>query len=274
MPRQLNKINLDASGMRAIDFLRAVNYPVGEEYTQETVGKMQKAESMLESLWRRILAPKTSSDDWTGRYRNLFKENKSVGTPDWIAPFQQQFESKAQSQDAGTGLPERPTGACAHKQYVDARTLRVFQAIFPQSTRSPPKPESIRWNDFFDAMCCIGFSTEGIGFSGWHFWMAEAEQRGPPGAMCAKGIIFFEPHPYNNAKLSQVMMRDIGRRLRRAYALDRETFSLREDDHDQRADPDPTAKLGDKATHVMQDRTFTDRERSGTIVWDVIQYCL
>jgi hypothetical protein len=98
---------------------------------------------------------------------------------------------------------------------VDKRSFKVFRNLF-HSPDSPDQPGQVVWTDFLHAMVSVGFATEKLWGSAWHF---------RPSTLAAeRSIQFHEPHPGN--KLPVAWARRYGRRLNRAFGWTADTFKL------------------------------------------------
>ena len=98
---------------------------------------------------------------------------------------------------------------------VDKRSLKVFRNLF-HSPGSPDQPGQVIWIDFLHAMTSVGFATEKLWGSAWHFR--------PSTFAAERSIQFHEPHPSN--KLPVAWARRYGRRLNRAFGWTADTFKL------------------------------------------------
>lgn len=100
---------------------------------------------------------------------------------------------------------------------MKARELRVFSALFHQSSMKDAPSKEVIWDNFLAAMRAIGFDGKKVYGSVWRFT--------PPtsGVLVTETPInFHEPHPHG--KLSFWDARRFGRRLNRAYGLGSASF--------------------------------------------------
>ncbi|KAM0722157.1 hypothetical protein Q7P37_001598 [Cladosporium fusiforme] len=100
---------------------------------------------------------------------------------------------------------------------VDKHALKVFDAIFFKQTTAA-RPGEIAWKDFLHAMEAIGFASQKLMGSAWHFSPVKPEVE--------RSIQFHEPHP--TGKIPYQNARRIGRRLNRAYGWVGDMFVLAE----------------------------------------------
>lgn len=118
--------------------------------------------------------------------------------------------------EAEEGLQAGPTTKKPNFR-VDKHALMVFQTIF--FTKSVhATPGEVAWRDFLHAMDAIGFASQKLAGSIWHFSPVDSD--------IERSIQFHEPHP--SGKMPYRDARRIGRRLTRAYGWDGDMFALNE----------------------------------------------
>ena len=143
---------------------------------------------------------------------------KTRGTPS--APA---HSSEATSSPDSPPVPLAPCPRIA----VSRRALRVFDFLLrttSDGTWSAPRGE-IPWTDFLHAMARAGFALEKMHGSAWQFTRDKGavSASGRDGDARSRGSIqFHEPHP--RSKIRSVDGRRMGRRLRRAFGWDGDTF--------------------------------------------------
>lgn len=98
------------------------------------------------------------------------------------------------------------------------RAAKVFRALFSSPWNGEQQHE-IRWSDFLHAMGSIGFATEKLYGSVWHFT--------PKTFQADRSIHVHEPHPGDKIPLNNA--RRLGRRLSRNYGWTGEMFAPMEE---------------------------------------------
>ncbi|MCJ1332535.1 hypothetical protein MMC10_009228 [Thelotrema lepadinum] len=229
-------------------------HPVGEPETPENIEVTRKAERNLDALWKEIDKEFVNAKATPICLKNLLARRVLQRTPKprvRISPQQEQellrslsevdFErqqrtertivqdkpttgSKSKSKTKGTARPVKAEpqpenlpvrqGEISRDLFpVDQRALKVFRSLFyvPKATGQPGE---VTWTAFLHAMTSIGFAAQKLYGSVWQFSSEKVEIERP--------IQFHEPHP--SGKLSYYLLRQIGRRLTRAYGWLGENF--------------------------------------------------
>ncbi|KAJ3580546.1 hypothetical protein NPX13_g4 [Xylaria arbuscula] len=99
------------------------------------------------------------------------------------------------------------------------RDMHVIDAFF--SRPGAPPPTEVAWTDFIRAMTHIGFSMSPGNQGNYRFSVATRREIFPPGS---RGQVITAHRPHGRTTLSLVEMREIGRRLNRAFGWSANTF--------------------------------------------------
>ncbi|KAH7347635.1 hypothetical protein B0T11DRAFT_143287 [Plectosphaerella cucumerina] len=164
-------------------------YPAGNKATRENVEAMRAAEEALDRFWAAFLG--TYEHTLSGRLAEVLVKRERTRT-----------KSKAKNADEGRGEGREMVE-------VDARGVKVVEALFYSGGGGR---SDTNWGDFLNLMSAARFSAERIYGSTWLF-----RREGDEAA-----IQILEPHPAG--KMSAVMARQIGRRMKRMYGWERGMF--------------------------------------------------
>ncbi|CAN8097618.1 unnamed protein product [Discula destructiva] len=178
------------------------------------------AQSLLMGLEAEITQPSEDKNSGCVKIGNNSAETGQAeeGPSDCFSPS---IKSVINPVERGKSL-EKPI---LPKIVVHEETFEILQIIFSTPLRLPQPKNSILWDEFVSAMRDVGFLCFRIAGSAWYFW---PNSQVPPSAWIISPIIFHEPYPYHDSKLSHIMVRDIKRRLERAYQWDSDTFEQKQ----------------------------------------------
>lgn len=189
-------------------------YPLDKKRTKENVQALRQAEKSLDEFWPiigRIMHAKCGRLAGAAIDRVVIRlQNETLErTLEWKDPAA--TKKMLSTKMASLELSQE---AKAEQVAVDSRALKAFRAVFynPSVTSSPG---SLTWPDFVHAMTSAGFAAEKMYGTMWHFAHLRKETR-----------IGFR-QPLTKGKLPSSTIRRFGRRLRRSFGYDSDTFILK-----------------------------------------------
>ncbi|KAI1407868.1 hypothetical protein F5Y13DRAFT_205668 [Hypoxylon sp. FL1857] len=213
----------------------AFEYPAQKPPCREVIESMQKSENALDLFWEAAVLGLKSAEAFSPRVRSLFSL-KVQRTAEWIAPPEtsqktngkkkkKKKEEKLEDAFDKLMIETRKQNEAIKKELeenssetfrVDKRAFKVFNVLLFEGPDASRLGE-VSWNDFVYAMKQAGFKvTKLFGFA-WLFDISD-------GSEFTDAMIFMEPH--ETGKLSFLMAKDYGRRLRRAYDWKIDRFIL------------------------------------------------
>lgn len=134
------------------------------------------------------------------------------------------FKAKSDKDSFETTMKSGPTSVESQPLLaqipVKAENMRVFINMYPSA--SDEGRRNIRWQHFLDAMADTGLSISQASGSAVSFAFPSTDKDAPD----LGSIVFHRPHPV--AEVHPVMMRSIGRRMRKWFGWQRETFVERQ----------------------------------------------
>ena len=230
--------------------------PVGEPDTLENIEATRRAEKNLDALWnqidkelkeekampiclRNLLARRVLQRTPKPRVRLTRQEEQELLKPLSELDFDRQQRTErttaqnkptnpkpkpktkgtarpAEEEQMPQNLPVRQAEVSSDQFPVDHRALKVFKTLF-YVPKASGQPGEVTWTNFLHALTSTGFSAQKMYGSVWQF--------SPEKVKIDRPIQFHEPHP--SGKLSFYLLRQIGRRLTRAYGWLGENFVLK-----------------------------------------------
>ncbi|KAI0004853.1 hypothetical protein F4779DRAFT_621201 [Xylariaceae sp. FL0662B] len=230
-----------------------IRYPINKPRSKKNTEIMIMAEEQLDTFWQDLQRSLTTKGIMTPLLAGILSQPGVQRTKPWVEPehtpshvvnnhFESSFvvpgvaevtnlrseishptrvkpktrgvsDESYETVDQGTDTELTETPECRFK--LSSRALNVFKTLLYDDSGDTQQGR-IPWKDFLFAMTSMGFASEKIFGSAWHFQ--------PTDETMHRSIQFHEPHP--TPQLSYVVAKRYGRRLNRAFGWTGDMFEL------------------------------------------------